>query len=405
MSYTLYELNEYIRRVLALNMRDAVWINCEIATIKLSGGHYYMELVEKEDDKIIAQANAVLWKKQHKKLVTKLGFELPGLLKSGIQILAKVRVHFHEKFGLKLHIEDLDAAYTLGRMELKRRDIIARLKREGLLTRNAEKELPAVVQRVAVVSSEQAAGWKDFEQHLTHNPENYVVKIELFPARMQGEFQESDILSQLDVIEKRKRSFDTVVIIRGGGSRLDLSGFDSYLLGKRIAKFALPVLTGIGHETDETVSDLTAHSSLKTPTAVAEKILSSFRTFDNTLNIFQNRIYHYIQNTLQTKEYQINTIENRFEYNINQYLSKEEQMLDFVQSQLTQLASNRLDQAEQQLAHFEHICHILSPEFALKRGFSITLKDGQPIDDSKRLQTGDEIETQWQYGTVKSRIV
>jgi len=403
-SYTLYELNEYVRRVLALNMRDAVWISCEIANINLSGGHYYIELVEKEGDDVIAQTNAVLWKKQHKQLVSKLGFELPGLLRSGIQILAKVRVHFHEKFGFKLHVEDLDAAYTLGQMELKRRDIIMRLKREGLLAHNAKQSLPTVLQRIAVISSEQAAGWKDFEQHLTHNPEKYAVNIQLFPARVQGEFLESDMLQQLDIIEKRRRSFDAVVIIRGGGSRLDLSGFDSYPLGKRIAKFPLPVLTGIGHETDETVTDLVAHSSLKTPTAVAEKILSSFRVFDNTLNGLQNRIYHHTQNSLQTKEYHLNTLKDKFEYQITHHISHQYQTLDFLQNQLTQLAHRRLNEAEKQLTYFEHVCRILSPEFALQRGFSITLKSGKPVRNSQELKSGDEIETRWQDGTVKSIV-
>jgi len=375
MQYTLYELNEYIRRVLALNMRGAVWISCEIATIKVSGGHYYMELVEKKDDEIIAQANAVLWKKQHKALVGKLGFELPGLLRSGIQVLASVSVHFHEKYGLKLHIEDLDPAYTLGQMELKRREIIQRLKYEDLLNKNARLRLPNVLQRIAVISSAQAAGWRDFEEHLEQNPFNYRVDMQLFQARMQGEFLEKDVLKQLANIEKRQNDFDAVVIIRGGGSRLDLSWFDNYELGRRIANFPLPVLTGIGHETDETVTDLVAHSALKTPTAVAEKIFMTFHDFDLHLNAVQNHIFNFIYRKIQHETHRIDTLAQRFSHNIHHKLEQENQMLSFVETRLHDLAAHRLNEAEKHLNYLEHTTRILSPDFALQRGFSITLKD------------------------------
>jgi len=404
MQYTLYELNEYIRRVLALNMRGTVWISCEIATIKLSGGHYYMELVEKKDDKIIAQANAVLWKHQHKKLVGKLGFELPGLLRSGIQVLAGVSVHFHEKYGLKLHVEDLDPAYTLGQMERKRRDIIQRLKYEDLLRKNAMLRLPNVLQRIAVISSAQAAGWRDFEEHLEQNPFNYRVDIQLFQARMQGEFLEQDVLKQLANIEKRQTDFDAVVIIRGGGSRLDLSWFDSYELGRRIANFPLPVLTGIGHETDETVTDLVAHAALKTPTAVAEKILISFRNFDNNLHILQQHIFNFIYQKTQNETHRIDTLTQRFSRNIHHKLQQENQMLDFLETRLHDLAVRRLNEAEKHLAHLEHTVYILSPEFALQRGFTMTFKNGQPINSTKGVNSGDEIETQFKDGKIRSVI-
>ncbi len=404
MQYTLYELNEYIRRVLALNMRGTVWISCEIATIKMSGGHYYMELVEKKDDEIIAQANAVLWKKQHKALVGKLGFELPGLLRSGIQVLASVSVHFHEKYGLKFHVEDLDPAYTLGQMERKRRDIIQRLKYEDLLRKNATLSLPNVLQRIAIISSAQAAGWRDFEEHLEQNPFNYRIDMQLFQARMQGEFLEADVLKQLANIEKRKTDFDAVVIIRGGGSRLDLSWFDSYELGKRIANFSLPVLTGIGHETDETVTDLVAHSSLKTPTAVAEKILMSFRDFEGNLQMLQNHIFNFSSKKIQYETHRIDVLAQRLSRNIHHRLQQENQMLDFVETRLNDLAVRRLNEAEKYLAHLEHTTRILSPEYALQRGFTITLKNGQPINSIKGIKSGDEIETQFKDGKIGSKI-
>lgn len=404
MQHTLYELNEYIRRVLALNMRGGVWISCEISTIKVSGGHYYIELVEKKDDQIIAQANAVLWKKQHRQLVAKLGFELPGLLRSGIQVLAKVSVHYHEKYGLKFHIEDLDPAYTLGQMEIKRRDIIQRLKYEDILQKNAALLLPNVLQRIAVISSAQAAGWRDFEEHLAQNPSGYRVDIQLFQARMQGEFLEQDVLKQFANIEKRYRDFDAVVIIRGGGSRLDLSWFDSYELGRRIANFPLPVLTGIGHETDETVTDLVAHLALKTPTAVAEKILLTFRSFDENLSAIHQHIFNFIYQKTQQETHRIDALARQFSHKIKYKTQQESQMLDFVETRMLDLAARRVIDAEKHLTHLEHTARILSPNFALQRGFSITLKDGKPVKSVKDVKIGDEIETQFKDGKVRSVI-
>ena len=404
MQYTLYELNEYIRRVLALNMRGTAWISCEISTIKMSGGHYYLELVEKKDEVVIAQASAILWKKKHKELVAKLGFELPGLLRSGIQVLASVRVHFHEKYGLKLHIEDLDPAYTLGQMERKRRDIIQKLAYDDLLQKNAQIALPTVLQRIAVISSAQAAGWRDFEEHLEQNPFDYRVGIQLFPARVQGEFLEKDMLKQLTKIEKRYKDFDAVVIIRGGGSRLDLSWFDSYELGKRIAHFPLPVLTGIGHETDETITDLVAHTALKTPTAVAEKILMTFRDFEAHLNGMQQYISSFISRKIQSENHRLDALSQRLSRNIQFKLQHENQMLHYLESRVSSLATRRLDEAEKDLAHLENTIRILSPEFALTRGFSMTSKNGQIIDNLKDIRVGDEIETQFKGGKIKSVV-
>jgi len=230
---------------------------------------------------------------------------------------------------------------------------------------------------------------KDFEEHLEHNPSDYRVDIQLFPARMQGKFLESDVLKQLAKIEKRKRSFDLVVIIRGGGSRLDLSWFDSYELGRRIAKFPLPVLTGIGHETDETVTDLVAHLALKTPTAVAQKILNTFREFDNIINIHKNDIYNNIYNKIQQEKHRLDALTRQLEYKTKNNIQQAAQMLDFIQTHLNRLAATRLNEAEKHLAHLEHTCHILSPEFALKRGC---------------LKKGDEIETRLNNGSVKSKV-
>ncbi len=403
-THTLYELNEYLRRVIALNMGGAVWISCEIANIRKSGGHYYMEFVEKEEEQVIARADAVLWKGQYKELVAKLGHQLPGLLKVGIQILAKVKVSFHERYGFKLNVEDLDPAFTLGQMELKRREIINRLRREGLLERNAEIPLPIVLQRVAVISSETAAGWEDFRQHLSQNSSAYGVNMTLFPSRMQGQYLESDILKQLDAIKKRKKSYDVVVIIRGGGSKLDLAGFDSYELGKRIANFPLPVLTGIGHEIDETVPDLVACAALKTPTAVADSILDSFREFDAALYDIQTQIHAHTQNSLQAAEYRLNVLSQQFQFRTNNQIKQADQMLDFIQTRLTQLTNTCLRQAEQELKHLEHTCHILSPEFALKRGFSITLHKGKPVTDANKLKAGDQLETRLKNGKLISVV-
>ncbi|MDX1408831.1 MAG: exodeoxyribonuclease VII large subunit, partial [Saprospiraceae bacterium] len=255
-TFSLYELNEHIRRVIALNFEDPVWVRCEIAQIKEARGHHYLELIEKDDegDQIKAQSAAVIWSRQISFIRRKCGDVVQQVLQAGVEIRIRVRVDYNERYGLKLMIEDLDPSYTLGNLELKRREVLQILHREGLIGKNATLPIPAVVQRIAVLSNRQAAGYQDFLHHLRSNAYAYRFELDLVPVAVQGQRVEAEVSRAIREISKAAGHYDCIVLIRGGGSRIDLSGFDNLEIGRAIGQCPLPVFTGIGHEIDQSVA-------------------------------------------------------------------------------------------------------------------------------------------------------
>ena len=242
-----------------------------------------LELVEKDDNKVIAQVKANIWAYEYRKLSLKFQAATNESLRPGMKVLLLVAVTFHEVYGLSLNVRDIDPAYTMGEMALKKRKVIERLTKEGLVKLNKSLSLPVVPQRIAVISSPTAAGYGDFFGQLDNNPYGYKFVHTLFPALMQGSGAEQSIISALRKVSQKIDLFDVLVIIRGGGSVIDLNCFDSYDLASEVARSPLPVITGIGHEKDDTVVDITAHTKMKTPTAVAEFLISGLRSFEENI--------------------------------------------------------------------------------------------------------------------------
>ncbi|MFM2267550.1 MAG: hypothetical protein RL757_991, partial [Bacteroidota bacterium] len=225
---SLFEVNEFLQRVVALNFLESVWVTAEIAQINFVREHCYLDLVEKssEQDEVVAQVSAVIWATELRRLLKKMGSEEHYILEQGSEVKLQVRADFHVRYGLKLIVEDIDVEYSLGKMALSRRLALLELEKQKLLNANKQLSPPTVWQRLAIISSETSAGWLDFETHLRQNPNHLGFSLTLFPAAMQGEHLEKEIITQLEIIEREKENFDAVVIVRGGGSRLDLSGFD-----------------------------------------------------------------------------------------------------------------------------------------------------------------------------------
>ncbi|MCZ2336866.1 MAG: exodeoxyribonuclease VII large subunit [Chitinophagales bacterium] len=303
-SYTLYELNEYIKRVIALNFPELIWVNCEIASVKEVKGNVYLDLVYHDDksDEVTAQMQASIWYKTHLFLKNKLGALLPSLLSGGTHVLIKVFVAFNERYGMKLVIEDIDPSFTIGQMEMNRQKILHQLQNEGLIFVNRQRPIPSVIQRIAVISAHNAAGYIDFVQQLTNNIYGYRYDITLFSASMQGQYTERDVCKALDTIAEQAEKFDVAVIIRGGGSKLDLAWFDNFNIGAKIAKSPLPVITGIGHEIDNTVADVVAGISLKTPTAVADHLINHNAEFESGVINVEQWIVQLAQRILKSHE-------------------------------------------------------------------------------------------------------
>lgn len=404
MSCSLYELNEYIRQVLALNFSEAIWVRCELGQVKYSRGHCYLDILQKDEsgEEIVAQSSAVIWALKMRELRNKLGLELDVLLQEGIEVLLLVKVDFHERFGLKLMVQDIDPAYTLGQLALKRRETILRLKKEGLLEKNREISLPAVIQRVAILSSENAAGLKDFLNEMSNNKFGYSFQFNLFPVAMQGANVTSEITKALTKIIVSE--YDVLVIIRGGGSKLDLIAFDDYELCKNVAHAKLPVICGIGHEVDETVLDRVVNTSLKTPTAVAGFILHHNMQFESEVMELWGDLKTHALYQLQEHQQIINSCAINIEQATNHKLSQEKMMLGFIKNELPVLIKNNMKTAAVNLELLEKSVYYLGPEVNLKRGFSLTLKNGKIITDKDQLKKGEEIETVFYKNKIKSTV-
>ena len=301
----LSELNGRVKKTIGETFNAPIWVIGEISELKTNrSGHCYLVLIEKEEngDAIIAQARATIWSYTFRMLQPFFESTTGQQLTEGLKVLVSVSVEFHELYGFSLNIRDIDPTYTMGDMARRRREIIARLKADGVAEMNKELILPLVPQRIAVISSPSAAGYGDFIDQLTQNDGKYHFYTRLFPAIMQGNQAESSIIGALEQIYQYDYFFDAVVIIRGGGSQADLSCFDNYNLAYYITQFPLPVITGIGHEKDDSIVDIVAHTRLKTPTAVAEFLISGVKQFDQHLDELKNSFLEIIQKMLdQTK--------------------------------------------------------------------------------------------------------
>lgn len=369
-TFTLFDLNEYLKRVIALNFPEPVWISCEIAQIKNARGNYYLDLVQQnEKEEVIAQSQAAIWYKSYLFLKAKLGDLLNSLLQEGTQIKIKVNVEYNERYGLKLIIEDIDPAYTLGQMEISRQKILERLKTAGVTELNKTVSMPRVIQRIAVISSDTAAGFKDFTAHLEENKYGYQFTTTLFPAAMQGQNTEKEVVSQLHEIKLQKQNFDAVVIIRGGGSKLDLAYFDNYNIGYAIATMPIPVLTGIGHEIDLSIADLMAHLSLKTPTAVADFMVDHALHFESQLDEFH-------QQTKLLAGYRLQQAALQLENNVFQLHSRPREVIRFAGHQLEsswneicQTLDISIKNHQKELTSISTALQLSDPSHILKRGF------------------------------------
>lgn len=470
---TLSELNNLIKEELDDAFPNLMWIKAEISELNINRtGHCYLELVEADEDtkEVLARCRATIWSYTFRMLKPYFETTTGQTFSEGIKVLVSAKVEFHPVFGLSLNIRDIDPSYTMGDMARKRREILLQLEEDGVADMNKELDLPLVPQRIAIISSPTAAGLQDFMNQLENNPYHIHFYTKLFPAIMQGKDTAASLIVAMEQVFQYEDFFDVVVIIRGGGAQIDLASFDHYELAYHVAQFPIPIITGIGHDKDETAVDLVAHTKLKTPTAVAEFLISGAATFEQTLDELQNRFVDLVEDRLQTeKEYLQNSLQqlkqgvrqivseqnNRFEminfrleravpgfikqknqqleqhkYRIEKLgtgqVNEQRHLLDrkldnlhfYVQRQF-RIKNNHLDQTQQELKirlenslksqankliNFEEKIRLVDPQLVLKRGYSLTYKNGELVKSIKQLQEGDELTTQLADGKVKSKI-
>ncbi|MEM1214960.1 MAG: exodeoxyribonuclease VII large subunit [Bacteroidota bacterium] len=405
--YTLFELNEYIRRFVALNLPQAVWVSAELASVSERRGHWYLDIIEKAaaGEELRAQAQAILWERTARRWQRENKLRLRELLQGGRQVKLQVQIEFHERYGLKFMVTDLDPHFTLGQLALQRQATIEHLHKSGVWDLNRNLPLALAPQRLAIISSPVAAGLQDFLDQLRSNPYGYHYDTTLFPAAMQGTQASVEIRKQLRTIGRRAADYDAIVIIRGGGARTDLSDFDERELCTVAAKAPLPILSGIGHQTDQSILDMLAHTSLKTPTAVADFLVNRLLTLEQHLLEKAQWNQQLTTQRLAQARSKIDHCQQLLHHQTQQYLQQQYWQLDHLAGVLPQRTEQRLRQAQQQLDTLEKQHLLLRLETSLNRGFSLTSKEGQIITTAKDLTSGDTISIRLAQGEAEATVV
>jgi exodeoxyribonuclease VII large subunit len=426
---SITQLTEHIRATLENELEPVYWVIGELADFRQAPqGHVYFELVEKEGNQVKAKIHSNLWQFTYRTVAAKFEAVTGTSLKNGMRVLALVAVSYHPVYGLSVNVKDIDPSFSLGERARLRQETIDRLTREGLLRLNGRFVLPPVVQKIAIISSATAAGFGDFVNQIEHNRYGYKVYYKLFNALMQGN---DAVASQLAAIERikiehEKLGFDALIIIRGGGAQLDLDCFDDYRLGAAIANLPFPVFTGIGHERDETVADLVAHTRLKTPTAVAEFLLSGFREFEENLAMVMQRLDRSSRQQLREEEKRIHQLElrarslvktrislenekvkshlARIEFAARNQLKNQGSTLENLEKSLKRSLYSYLQKQQDKLENRVVLLQQLDPDAILKRGYTRTELGGKPIHLTKP-KSGDQIETFAPDLTIRSTII
>lgn len=414
---SISQLTEQIKLVLENELQPVYWVVGELADFRQAPqGHVYFELVEKQGNQVLAKIRSNLWQFTYRSVAAKFESVTGTSLKNGMKVLAQVSVSYHPVFGLSVNVKDIDPSFSLGERARVRQETIDRLTREGLIRLNAQLPLPKVIQRIGVISSATAAGYGDFVNQLEQNPYGYRIYHRLFNSLMQGNEAVTSLLAALETVESEnvQGKFDAVVIIRGGGAQLDLDCFDDYRLAAQIAKFPLPIFTGIGHERDETIADLVAHTRLKTPTAVAEFLLSGFREFEENLGLALQRIDRATRSKLREEEQRIHQVAIRVRSlaiqklsleneKVNTYFKRIEQssksisryatfQLEAIEKNLTKAFDRFVKKQDEKLLHLEVVIKQLDPHGLLQKGYTRTESNGKPIHLID-LKAGDELIT------------
>ena len=425
---SLFELNRVVADTIDATLDRDYWVVAELADVHERGGHCYMDLIEKDDrsNTPIARAQARCWRSRW--LLVKMHFERTTgqLFTAGIKVLLKVRAQFHENYGFSWIVSDVDPSFTMGDMARRRQEIIRKLTEEGVIDDNKQLPFPLFAQRIAVVSSQGAAGYGDFQHQLLHNDYGLRFHTTLFPSVMQGEGVSQGVIAALNNIYERIDEFDVVVIIRGGGATSDMSGFDTLELARHVANFPLPVITGIGHDRDECVLDIVANKRVKTPTAAAVFLIEHLKRVAEHISEMQQTIAKRVGASLEQERLRLLRLSAvipqkvgmaimnernrmgqmtvRMGNALNNILLQQHHRVQILSQRLSPLAQHHLNEQRHRIAMLSQRIAALDPELPLKRGYSITLHNGHVIKDASQLKTGDIITTRLANGNVTSEV-
>ena len=406
-SYSLSELNRRVKDVLRDHLPETYWLRAETSDVRRNqNGHCYLEFVEKDADKqhIVARARGMIWSNVFQMLSAYFEAETGQSFTSGLNVLVRVSVDFHELYGFSLTVVDIEPSFTLGEIARNRQQVLRQLQEEGVLTLNRELELPELTLCIAVISSPTAAGYGDFCDQLARNSGGFAFQTRLFPAIMQGERSESSIIAALEKVYGYSHLFDAVAIIRGGGATSDLNCFDSYALAVNVAQFPLPVVSGIGHERDVTVLDHVAHTRAKTPTAVAEFFIGHITQTATELADLGERLIGQARSLLQEEVSQLRLLTREAVHLSSLLLQKETALVQKISDRMRHQLNQRMQEQRHQVESTEQYIRMVSPVNLLKRGYTLTTRQGRIISSLKSLSPDDVIETHFRDGVATSVV-
>lgn len=405
---TLFELNHLIREILESNTDETYWVQGELSEGRVGfGNHFYGELVQKNEkgDKLLAKARVTCWENVYNMLSLRFRHQTGESLRAGMQVLLKVTINFHEQFGYSLNIRDIDPNFTLGDMARRRKEILRQLEADGTIDDNKTLPMPLLVQRIAIVSSATAAGYEDFCNQLTHNEYGFSFHTRLFPATMQGTHVEESVIAAIQAIEAEIEQWDVVVIIRGGGATSDLSDFDNYPLAACITQCSIPVITGIGHERDETILDYVAHTHLKTPTAVAAFLVNHMAETASHLEVLKQEILLSAQNRMQLERQRLEKSAVVIPLAFSHIKEKEENKIVLITQKLQHAVCSHQEREKYRLQLLSQKISSLDPMLPLQRGYSITFCGNRIVKDITDLKEGDVLTTKMKQGEIQSKIL
>ena len=407
-TFSLYELNGMVRDAVASALDGEYWVRAEMSSVNVNAaGHCFVELVQKNEkgNNLLAKARATIWAGRFQIIRQYFEQETGQSFTAGISVQLQVTVQFHELYGLTYVVQDIDPAYTLGDLARRRRDILRRLEEEGTLDMNKELPMPLLPHRVAVISSETAAGYGDFCNQLRSNPFGFVFYTRLFPAVMQGDRVEESVIAALDAVAAERDLWDVVVIIRGGGATSDLAGFDTYALASNCAQFPLPIVTGIGHERDDTVIDLVAHTRVKTPTAAAAFLIDSAGKAALMVEERVKIISGGVQEKLAREQQRLQFLAARVPAAYGLRKANEEYLLALRQQKVSASVQAQLAGQKHRLELVEKVLAGASPENILRRGYSITYLKGRAVRSASDVEEDEVLLTRLAEGEVYSKVI
>ncbi len=405
--FTLLEVSRSIQKTIAERYKSLYWIKAEMNKLNhySHSGHCYPELLEKKEGKVVAEMRSILWKMDYQRINRQFLEVLGEPLREGITMLFQAGISYDPLYGFSLKIVDIDPTFVLGELEKEKRESIKKLTEEGIFDANKRLPFPLIPKRLAIISVETSKGLSDFFKIINGNPWGYKIECTLFPALLQGDKSISSIIKQLEVIANKLEDFDAVAIIRGGGGDVGLSSYNNYFLSKAIAIFPIPVLTGIGHSTNETVSEMVAYKNAITPSELADFLLQKFHNFAIPVDNALERMLRAVRRNFEEETLKLKHIVSSISWNSKTLLLKDKSELSGLQTHLIRFSRQNIKENQAQLQHLERMLGIVNPIHILKRGFSIVRIDGKSVHKLDQVEIGAELEIQLEDGKIISKVI